>query len=172
MTDRVARSPAPGSSCRPAVPTTTDAQGRFALTGINPGKAIVLVEKSGFRLQGRLVDPSSHAELGSLTLVRTSETPGPVMKPLADPIPLAESRALADRLLEPYLRDPSEKDDDEPRLAAIAALSEFDVDRALELLEAGKFRETFVVSEHPGIIGGQACGERSRACRGHGRVDH
>ena len=109
--------------------------------------------------------------MGTLTLVRTSETPGPVMKPLADPIPLEESRALADRLLAPYLPDQMENDDDEPRLSAIVALSEFDLDRALELFENGKFRDADrSLSEHPGIIGGQACGERPRACRGHGRV--
>jgi hypothetical protein len=120
--------------------TTSDAQGRFALAGINPGKAVVLVEQTGFRLQGWLVDPSSQAEVRSLTLVRASEAPGPVMKPLADPIPPEESRALADRLLEPYLGDPMENDNDELRLAAISALSEFDLDRALELLQDGKFR--------------------------------
>ncbi len=99
-----------------------------------------MVEKTGFRLHGWLVDPSSQPEMGPLTLVRTSETPEPVMKPLADPIPLAESRALANRLLAPYLRDALENADDEPRLSAIVALSEFDVDRALELFENGKFR--------------------------------
>ena len=107
----------------------------------NPGKTVILVEQPGFRLQGWLVDPSSQAELGSLTLVRASETPGPVMKPLADPIPPEESRALANRLLEPYLHEPLKNENDEPRLAAIRALSEFDLDRALELLQNGKFRE-------------------------------
>ncbi len=120
--------------------TTTDAGGRFTLAGMNPGKAVILVEQAGFRLQGRLVDPSTQADAGSLTLVRASEPPGPVMKPIADPIPPEESRALAYRLLEPYLRDPMEKDDDELKLTAISALSEFDPDRALELLQNGQFR--------------------------------
>ena len=40
----------------------------------------------------------------------------------------------------PYLPDALENADDEPRLSAIVALSEFDVDRALELFENGKFR--------------------------------
>jgi len=74
-------------------------------------------------------------------LTRLSEAPGPVMKPLADPIPAEESRALADRLLEPYLRDPAKDDGDEPRLTAILALSEFDLDRALALLKNGEFRD-------------------------------
>ena len=92
--------------------TTTDAEGRFALAGINPGKTVILAEKAGFRLQGWLVDPSAQADMGSLTLARTSEAPGQVIKPLADPIPPEESRALADRLLEPFLRDAPEKGDD------------------------------------------------------------
>ncbi len=72
---------------------TTDAEGRFALTGIHPGKTVLLAEQAGFRLQGWLVDPSSQAEVGSLTLVRASEAPGPVIRPVADPIPPEESRA-------------------------------------------------------------------------------
>jgi RNA polymerase sigma factor (sigma-70 family) len=120
--------------------TTTDTQGRFALAGIHPGKAVILVEQAGFRLQGRLVDPSSTAEVGSLTLVRASDAPGPIMKPMADPIPPEESRALANRLLEPYLQDPIENGHDELRLTAISALTEFDLDRALDLLQHGRFR--------------------------------
>ncbi len=114
--------------------TVTDAEGRFTLAGINPGKTVILVQQTGFRLQGWLVDPSAHVDAGLLTLVRTSEAPGSIMKPLPDPIPPEESRALADRLLEPYLRDPMENGDDHARLAAISALSEFDLDRALEFV--------------------------------------
>ncbi len=108
--------------------TATDAQGRFSLPEMTQEKAVILVEKTGFRIQGWLIDASSRAPLGPLTLVRLSEAPGPVMKPLADPIPAEESRALADRLLEPYLRDPMENDDNEPRLTAIHSLSEFDLE--------------------------------------------
>ncbi len=93
------------------------------------------------------------------------------MKPLADPIPLAESRALANRLLAPYLADPLEKvDDDEPRLSAIVALSEFDVDRALELFENGKFRN--VGPRYQDIQGSLAVklAVKDPACPSHGRV--
>jgi hypothetical protein len=121
--------------------TATNAEGRFALAGINPAKAVVLVEPSGFRLRGWVVDPSARDELGTLTVVRTGEDPGPVMKPLADPIPPAESRALADHLLGSYLRDEPPKTDDRARLAAISILGEFDADRALELLRDAGFRD-------------------------------
>ncbi len=129
----------------------TDAEGQFVLAGIGPRKTFILVEQEGFRLHGWLVNPSSQAELGSLTLVRAGETPGPLMKPLADLIPLAESRALAYRLLEPYLHDAVENDDDEPKPAAISALSEFDLDRALDLLHNGNVRE-----EYQGVRGSLA----------------
>ncbi len=79
--------------------------------------------------------------MGSLTLARTSEAPERVVKPLADPIPPEESRALADRLLEPYLRDAPEKGDNNRRLRAISVLSEFDLGRALDLIQIGKFRD-------------------------------
>ena len=63
------------------------------------------------------------------------------MKPLADLIPQEESRAVAVRLLDPYLNDPPENGNDEPTLTAILALSEFDLDRAVAQLKNGDFRE-------------------------------
>ena len=120
--------------------TATDTEGHFALAGISRGKAIVLVESSGFRLRGWVVDPSARDDVVTLTAVSAGEDSGPVMKPLADPIPPAEARALADRLLEPYLRENPEKRNDRARLAAIATLGEFDLDRcSLDLLQDGKF---------------------------------
>ena len=81
----------------------TDAEGRFTLAGIHPGKTVILVEQKGFRLEGLLADPSSKADVGILTLVRLTESPASNMKPLADPISPEESRALANRLLDPVL---------------------------------------------------------------------
>jgi hypothetical protein len=121
--------------------TTTDAEGRFALAGINPGKTVILAEKAGFRLQGWLVDPSAQADVGPMTLTRGDEAHRPVMKPLPDPIPPEESRALADRLLEPYLREAPENGDERPRMVAIAVLGEFDPGRALDLFQNGNFRD-------------------------------
>ena len=134
--------------------TVADDQGRFALAGTNPGKTVILVEQKGFRLQGWLVDPPSQTEVGVLTLVRASETAGPVMKALAEPIPSEESRALANRLLDPYLQDAPENDDERPSLAAISALGEFDLDRALDLLQSSKFHDEDV--SHQNIRGGLA----------------
>lgn len=118
---------------------STDADGRFALVGLDPGKAVVLVESPGFRLRGRVVDPLAGEDAGVFTAIRTSEDPGPAMRPLPDPIPPEESRALADRLLEPYLREAPQQPDHRARLAAIAALGAFDIVRAADLLEEGRF---------------------------------
>jgi RNA polymerase sigma factor (sigma-70 family) len=119
----------------------TDADGRFALAGVGPGKTVVLVEKSGFRLQGWPIDPPAHPDLGPLTLARASEPSEPAVHSLADPIPPAEARALADQLLAPYLRDEPNDGDDRARLAAIEAVSGFDPDRALNLLQSRRFRD-------------------------------
>jgi hypothetical protein len=62
------------------------------------------------------------------------------MRPLPDPIPPEQARALADRLLEVYAPDDPEKGDDRARMAAIAVLGEFDLDRALDRFENVKVR--------------------------------
>ncbi len=121
--------------------TSTDAEGRFALAGITPVKTVLVAEHAGFRLYGWVVDLAAKAEVGALQLVRMTEGAAPILKALADPISPEESRALADRLLAPYLKHDPHKDDERTRLAAIASLGEFDPDRALELLRAGEFHE-------------------------------
>ncbi len=121
--------------------TAADGEGRFELTGVHPGKTVVLVEHPGFRLQGWLVDRSAAVDLGALTVVRESESPGSVMRPQADPTAPANARILADRLLEPFVQDAVENHDEGAQLSAISAFGEFDVDRALELLRNGKYRE-------------------------------
>ena len=98
-----------GSSSRPVVPRRRPMpKGDLRWPASSPERPSSWSSRAGFRLQGWLVDPSAQAEMGSLTLVRMSEAPGPVMKPLAEPIPPEESRALAERLLEPYLHDEPE----------------------------------------------------------------
>jgi hypothetical protein len=119
--------------------TATDSNGGFALGRVSPGKTVVLVEHSGFWLQGWLVDPSARGEMGPFVLVRRNHRPAPIIKPMSDPISPEEARALANRLLEPYLREEPRKRDDRARLAAIASLGEFDLLRALDRLQDGRF---------------------------------
>ena len=118
---------------------TTDAQGRFDLKEISPGKSLLLAEAPGFRLQGWPIDASAPGVAPTFTLARTGEAADRAMQPMADPIPPAESRALADRLMEPYLNAVLEKGDDQAKAAALDALSEVDLGRTLELLQKGTF---------------------------------
>ncbi len=111
--------------------TTTDAQGRFLLEGVLPEKTYILVQAEGFRLQGWPSVPANQPAERTLTLVRTSEPPDRPLKPLPAPIPPEESRALARRLLEPFLQATQAKGDDFPRWNSLRMLSQFDPTRAL-----------------------------------------
>ena len=79
--------------------TKTDADGRFVLGGFRQGSVFVFARGEGYRFCGRLVKPRDQDI--TIEVTRTNEQPLQVMKMLADPIPLEESRALARRLLQP-----------------------------------------------------------------------
>ena len=83
--------------------TRTGADGRFALSGFHEGSVFVFARGEGYRFSGRLVKAGEHDV--TLELTRTSERPAHEMRMLPELIPLAESRALARRLIEPYLED-------------------------------------------------------------------
>ncbi len=119
--------------------TATDAEGRFALGGVEPARTVVLAEKAGFRLWGWAVDPSASPQMGSLTLARRSESPEPAIRPMAEAMPLSESRRLAEELLEPLLDDEKNHGNPHLKLAGIAVLAAFDPAAALELLQDGQF---------------------------------
>jgi hypothetical protein len=121
--------------------TVTDQFGRFTLAGVRSAPVILLAEQPGFRLTGRLVDLSATSEVGIVTLARADESPGTVVKPIADPLPADELRKLAYRLLEPLLQERPEENDTGLRLRAIEALGTFDVERARGLFREGNFRE-------------------------------
>ncbi len=127
---------------RPGEPSTvTDVQGRFDLRNILPDKAFVLVQQPGFRFQGWPVDPATQAGELRLTLVRMHEAPDREMTALAEPIPLDEARALAARVLEPYLQKVLEKGAEMYRPPVLEALSAFNLDRALELFKQGMLQD-------------------------------
>ena len=96
--------------------TNTDVDGRFALGGfMNQGPVFLFARGNGFRFFGRLIKPDERAITVELT--RTSERPTHPMPTLADPIPLEESRALAQRLLKPYWEAFEKKNDSDKSLA-------------------------------------------------------
>ncbi len=74
--------------------TSTDAQGRFELTGVSPEKTFLLVMSSGFRIQGWLVDPAATADAMSFSITRFTEMPERMITPVEDPLPAAERKAL------------------------------------------------------------------------------
>ena len=83
--------------------TRTGADGRFALSGFHEGSVFVFARGEGFRFSGRLVKAGEHEV--TLELTGTGERPAHEMRMLPELIPPAESRALARRLIEPYLED-------------------------------------------------------------------
>ena len=121
--------------------SVADGRGRFNLRDILPDKTFVLVQQPGFRIQGWPVDPATQAgELG-LTLVRDGEAPEHRMTAIEEPIPLEQARALAIRVLEPYLQEVRETHGEESTWRAIKALSTFDLARALDLFKKGLVTE-------------------------------
>jgi hypothetical protein len=69
------------------------------LGGFRQGSVFLFVHGEGFRFGGRLVKPGDQDI--TIELTRATERPARLMKMLPDPIPLEESRALAQRLMEP-----------------------------------------------------------------------
>ena len=118
--------------------TTTDARGRFALTGAGVDKAFVLVKQPGFRFQGWPVDREVQTGDLSLVLARTNDDPAQSILPLPDPLPEREMRALARRLIEPYVARALEKGNPGEKMNAIRDLVDIDRDRVLEMLSGGK----------------------------------
>jgi hypothetical protein len=79
----------------------TDPGGRFRLSGVAGGQALVFAEAPGFRFGGAIVGDEGRGV--EITLARTSEPPIAALKRLPSPLLRAEERALARELLEPLL---------------------------------------------------------------------
>jgi hypothetical protein len=116
--------------------TKSDMDGRFALGGfMNQGPVFLFARGEGFQFFGHMIKPGE----GDVTveLTRTSERPSHPMKMLADPIPLEESRGLAQRLLKPYWEGFENKNESEKHLAlrSLATADPVGVLRKLEDVE-------------------------------------
>ena len=132
--------------------TTTDAEGRFELAGIEPGKTIVLVQRPGFRFQGWLADAAVAGDLKRLTLARTSELPEQVVTPLPDPLPDAEFRAMGRRLLESCLKVVAARTNDFAKQLPLLSVVEFAPDRVREILDTGEVKNPIVVARLRGEL--------------------
>jgi hypothetical protein len=129
--------------------TKTDADGRFALSGFCQGPVFLFARGEGFRFYGRLVKPGDGDIAVELT--RTGERPAHPMRMLPDPIPLAESRALALRLLEPYWADFEKKAGPE-KARALYALASVDPAGVLEKIDAVEFPDATLKSRTLGAL--------------------
>ncbi|MFI5457341.1 MAG: carboxypeptidase regulatory-like domain-containing protein [Isosphaerales bacterium] len=109
----------------------TDLQGRFRITGIIEGKAILFARKTGFRFQGRPID--TEAGPAEIVLGRFDETPA-AKKTLESVLPHDQERALARRLLTPYVEKVIAKGTDVQKYQALVVLAKVDPARTLELL--------------------------------------
>ena len=81
--------------------TASDVLGRFRLEGVPPRRSFLFAEAQGFRFFGRLLDPGAGSV--SIELTRPDERPTGPMRTLPPPRPRAEERALARRLILPYV---------------------------------------------------------------------
>jgi hypothetical protein len=119
--------------------TRTDSGGRFSLSGFRPGPVFLFARGDGFRFHGQLIRESQRDIQVELT--RASEPPSREMKMLPEPIPLAESRALAQRLIEPLWKVVVEKGDDRTRSLTLQALASADPAGVLDKLDSARFAQ-------------------------------
>ncbi|MFO0957117.1 MAG: carboxypeptidase regulatory-like domain-containing protein [Isosphaeraceae bacterium] len=112
----------------------TDASGRYRLEGLGPGPALLFVKGEGFRFRGELVE-GDDAEIG---LTRIDEAAGP-MPTLADALDPSARKALARRLLEPYLQAVLPSDEENGKTWALRSLLKIDPAEALDRLETAAF---------------------------------
>ena len=111
----------------------SDAEGRFRVRSVVEGPAFLFAEKPGYRFAARKI--GSGGEPVELVMDRSDEPPCVTRKTVPWPIPRAEERAIARKLLEPILAAPGGHDPSRMRNRALVAMARVDPDRVLEMLE-------------------------------------
>ncbi len=111
----------------------TDSQGRFRLPGLIEGTAILFVRKDGFRFHGQPIDTEAGA--AEMVLTRSDEAP-PALKTLAGVLPHDAERALARRLLAPYVEQGHRPREPTSRSFRLSLGWHRSIPGTLELLEA------------------------------------
>ncbi|MFO0957119.1 MAG: hypothetical protein U0800_06580 [Isosphaeraceae bacterium] len=113
----------------------TDVEGRFELKGVAPGAGHLFVQADGFRFQGLRFDGPGPA---IVTLTRTDE-PAEPMTTLPDVLPEAERKAIARRILMPYLERVLPSKEEGAKFWCFASLMAIDPAEALERVETTPF---------------------------------
>jgi hypothetical protein len=135
----------------------TDSLGRFRLPGLIEGTAILFAQKDGFRFHGQPIDTEAGA--AELVLTRSGEAQA-ALKTLAGVLPHDAERALARRLLAPYVEKVMAKGTDIQKFQALIGLAPVDPARTLELLEAkGTGKPQFALDHLRGTVATALTGE-------------
>jgi hypothetical protein len=112
---------------------TVDAGGRFRLSGVSDGKALVFAEAPGFRYGGTII--GGGADPVEIRLARAGEPPIATYKSLPSPLLRAEERRLARELLGPLLPLAQSGSLGNVGASVIPALARVDPARVLEMIE-------------------------------------
>lgn len=112
--------------------TTTDADGRFQLTGVPEGRAFLFVEKAEFRFTGKLIEPSQQDT--ELAVARSDEAVEP-LKTLPPVLPRERELALARAVLDPWLTAVKESKRDQDKFWGLSMLAEVDPFEAYSMLD-------------------------------------
>ena len=112
---------------------TADADGRFRLSGVAQGEALVFAEAPGFRFGGTIV--GGGGDPVEIRLARANEPPITTLKTLPAPLSRAEERALARQLLEPLLPLAQSGSLGFANPSVIPTLATVDPNRVLDMIE-------------------------------------
>jgi hypothetical protein len=114
--------------------TRTGADGAFRLPGYRAPRGLIFAHASGFRFGGRVVAPGENR----IVLTRVTETPERALPMLPPPRPANELRALARRVLDPYLERALHERSLGGTVRALRILALLDPVSALEQFSAAK----------------------------------
>ncbi len=116
--------------------TLTAADGRFQLPGVIEGPALIFVEKPGHRFGFRPVDGGSQP--AEVVLARTGEPPAVAYHTLPPALPIEEEKALARRLIAPYVENVFARGNEEHKVRLFVDAAAIDPFAMLERLESIK----------------------------------
>jgi hypothetical protein len=117
---------------------TTDEMGRFRLVGAGPGRSVLLARRAGFSFGGTMLEGREDRP-AELVLTRPGEPVARIMSTLPDPIPAEERRALARRILGPYLKRAVAEGDDPAKAWSLRVLRWLDPAGMFEQVQKTRF---------------------------------